>query len=169
VVLDLQSRGIGGGAVVFTAFAVAVFASRLILSRVPDSWGARPTATLAGLLEALGLTIVALATSLTVALLGAVVVGIGFSMMFPSLALMVVSEVDEDRRGSALGAFTAFFDIGVGLGGPIAGLTASLAGYPAVFYLSAVAALGTAALAASSETVTLLPAAEAAPAPVHEL
>ena len=40
-----------------------------------------------------------------------------------------------------MGAFTAFFDIGVGLGGPIAGATAALAGYSAVFYLSAAAAL----------------------------
>jgi predicted MFS family arabinose efflux permease len=71
-------------------------------------------------------------------------------MLFPSHALMVVGKVGEDRRGSALGAFTAFFDIGVGLGGPIAGATASLAGYPAVFVLGAIAAFGTAALAASS-------------------
>jgi predicted MFS family arabinose efflux permease len=131
VVLALKARGIGGGATVFTAFAVAVFASRLVLSRVPDRAGARRTGTAAGLLEALGLAVIAAAHSLAIALLGALVVGVGFSMLFPSLALMV--------------------DIGVGLGGPIAGATAALAGYPAVFYLSAVAALGTAALAASPE------------------
>lgn len=149
VVLHLHARGIGGGATVFTAFAVAVFASRLILSRVPDRAGARRTATAAGLLEALGLTIIALAMSLPVALAGAVVVGVGFSMLFPSLALMVVGDVGDDRRGSALGAFTAFFDIGVGLGGPLAGATASLAGYPAVFFLAAAAALCAAALVAT--------------------
>jgi predicted MFS family arabinose efflux permease len=69
---------------------------------------------------------------------------------------MVVGEVGEDRRGSALGAFTAFFDIGVGLGAPIAGLTASLFGYPAVFYLSAAAAVGTALLAAIPERTPAL-------------
>jgi MFS family permease len=148
VVLHLRARGIGGGASVFTAFAVAVFASRLVLSRVPDRAGARRTATAAGLLESLGLLIIAAAHSLAVALCGAIVVGVGFSMMFPSLALMVVGRVGDDRRGSALGAFTAFFDIGVGLGAPIAGAVAALAGYPAVFVLAAVAALGTAALAA---------------------
>jgi MFS family permease len=163
VVLALQERGIGGGATVFTAFAVAVFACRLVLSRVPDRAGARPTATAAGLLEALGLAVIASAQSLTMALLGAVVVGIGFSMLFPSLALMVVGEVEDDRRGSALGAFTAFFDIGVGLGAPIAGLTASLAGYSAVFYLSAAAALGTALLAASSGVVRTSAAAVSDP------
>jgi MFS family permease len=150
VVLHLRARGIGGGATVFTAFAIAVFASRLVLSRVPDRAGARRTATAAGLIESLGLLVVALATSLTTALVGAVVIGIGFSMLFPALALMVVGDVGDDRRGSALGAFTAFFDIGVGLGGPLAGATASLAGYPAVFILAAAAALCTAALAAST-------------------
>jgi MFS family permease len=148
VVLHLRARGIGGGASVFTAFALAVFASRLALSRVPDRAGARRTATAAGLLEAAGLLIIALAHSLAVALVGAIVVGVGFSMLFPSLALMVVGRVGGDRRGSALGAFTAFFDIGVGLGAPIAGVTAALAGYPAVFVLGAGAALCTAALAA---------------------
>jgi len=148
VVLDLDERGIGGGASVFTAFALAVFASRLALSRVPDRAGARATATAAGLIEALGLSVIALAHSLPAALIGAIVVGVGFSMLFPALALMVVGEVGEDRRGSAMGAFTAFFDIGVGLGGPLAGATASLAGYPAVFVLAAVAALGSAVLAA---------------------
>jgi len=150
VVLHLRARGIGGGASVFTVFALAVFASRLILSGVPDRLGARPTATLAGLLEAVGLTIIALAGSLGVALAGALVVGVGFSMMFPALALMVVGEADEDSRGAALGAFTMFFDIGVGLGAPLAGAVAALAGYPAVFFLAAVAALGTAFLAATA-------------------
>lgn len=156
VILALKARGIGGGASVFTVFALAVFGSRLVLSRVPDRAGARRTATAAGLIEALGLAVIASAHTLGVALLGALVVGVGFSMLFPSLALMVVGEVGEDRRGSAMGAFTAFFDIGVGLGGPIAGLTASLAGYPAVFYLSAVAALGTALLAAMPEPAPAL-------------
>jgi MFS family permease len=148
VVLDLRAQGIGGGATVFTAFAVAVFASRLIFGRLPDSLGARRTATGAGLIEALGLAVIALAHSLLVALLGAVVVGAGFSMMFPSLALMVVGDVHDERRGSAMGTFTACFDIGVGAGGPLSGAMASLAGYPAVFILAAAAALGTAGLAA---------------------
>jgi len=82
-VLLLRSRGVGSGATVFTAFAVAVFASRLVLSRVPDRAGARATATAAGLFEALGLTIIALAQSLPAALAGAIIGGVGFSLLFP--------------------------------------------------------------------------------------
>jgi MFS family permease len=161
VVLHLRARGIGGGASVFTAFAVAVFASRVALSRVPDRAGARATATAAALFEAVGLVIIALAHSLPVALAGAVVVGVGFSMLFPALALMVVGEVEDDRRGSAMGAFTAFFDIGVGLGAPLAGAVASVAGYPAVFILAATAALGAASLAALPRAAPAVAGAEA--------
>ena len=62
-----------------------------------------------------------------------------------------------------MGAFTAFFDIGVGLGGPLAGVTAALAGYPAVFVLASAGALGTAALAAAPGRYAL-PTALGAPA-----
>ncbi len=155
VILDLRSYGVSGGASVFTAFASAVFISRVAFSTLPDRLGPRVTATGAALCETLGLVIIAFAHSLEAALGGALVMGIGFSMMFPALALMVVSEVGEENRGSALGAFTAFFDIGVGLGAPLAGATAALAGYPAVFLLGAVAALGTAALAAFSPQMRL--------------
>jgi MFS family permease len=147
VILDLQSRGIGGGTSVFTAFAVAVFTSRLALGRLPDRLGARVVATGAGITESLGLTIIALSHSLLVALAGAAVVGAGFSMLFPSWALLVVADADEAHRGSAMGIFTAFVDFGVGVGGPLSGETAVLAGYPAVFFMSALAALATAVLA----------------------
>ena len=73
-------------------------------------------------------------------------------MLFPSLALMVVGDVAEHRRASALGAFTAFFDIGVGLGAPLAGALAAVGGYTSVFLVAAVAALVTAALAATRRT-----------------
>jgi MFS family permease len=147
-VLALKARGIDDGAIVFTVFAVAVFASRVVFGRMPDRRGPRRTACVAGVLEALGLASVGAAHSLVLALVGALVMGLGFSMLFPSLALMVVGDVSEERRGAAMGAFTAFFDLGVGLGGPIAGATAALAGYAAVFYLAALAALGTVVLVA---------------------
>jgi predicted MFS family arabinose efflux permease len=72
---------------------------------------------------------------------------------------MVVGKVGADRRGSALGAFTAFFDVGVGLGAPLAGAIASFAGYPAVF-------LGAAAAAVLAAILAALPRQAALPAQV---
>ena len=39
-----------------------------------------------------------------------------------------------------MGTLTAFFDVGIGLGAPLAGVAVSLGGYPAAFGFAAVAA-----------------------------
>jgi MFS family permease len=152
VVLHLSHRGVGHGATVFTAFAASVVVARLVAGRIPDRLGPVRAAAGAGCAEALGLALLALAHSLPVALAGGVVMGWGFSLLFPSLALVAVRSIPEQRRGAALGVFTAFFDVGFGLGAPMAGAVASLAGYPAAFWVaSAAAAAGvvTVALAVS--------------------
>jgi MFS family permease len=140
VVLHLSHRGVGHGATVFTAFAASVVVTRLIAGRVPDTLGPVRAAAAAGCAEAVGLALLALAHSLPVALAGGVVMGWGFSLLFPSLALVAVRSIPEQRRGAALGVFTAFFDVGFGLGAPMAGAVASLAGYPAAFWVASGAA-----------------------------
>jgi MFS family permease len=147
VVLALAHRGIGHGALVFTAYAAAVAGSRLLLGRLPDQIGARRSAVLAGLAEAAGLAIIAEAGSWPVAVAGGIVMGAGFSMLYPALALAVVQRTGEDARGRALGGFTAFFDIGMGLGAPAAGALAALGGYGLAFWAGTAAACGAAAIA----------------------
>jgi MFS family permease len=137
VVLLLESKGYGHGAEVFVGFAATVVTVRLIGGDLPDIAGPRRIATAAGVVEAVGLIMIAVAGSFGVALAGALVMGAAFSLLFPSLALMVIEQVPEDRRGAAMGSFTAFFDLGVGVGGPIAGVAAALGGYQAAFLLAA--------------------------------
>ncbi|PTL54282.1 hypothetical protein C7Y72_21280 [Paraconexibacter algicola] len=146
MVLHLDAEGIGHGSAAFVAFAVAVVIGRLLLGGVPDRYGARPAALGAGGLEAAGLTMIAFAGSLPVAFAGALVMGLGFSLLFPALALVAISANPPERRGAALGAFTAFFDIGVGVGGPLAGAIASLTGYTEAFLVAAACAVIAAAL-----------------------
>ena len=141
VVLHLSAQGIGGGATAFTAFAAAVVLARLVFGTLPDRLGPRRTAAAAGTAEAAGLALLAAAESFPVALTGAVVMGFGFSLLFPSLALIAVARVGPERRGAALGAFTAFFDAGVAVGAPLAGAIAAVAGYPAAFWAASGAAL----------------------------
>ncbi len=149
VVLHLDEQGIGHGAAVFTAFAVSVVGMRVIGGGLPDRFGSIPCVIGAGLIEAAGLLTIASAGSVPVAVLGAVAMGSGFSLLFPSLALLVVNRVPEDRRGAAMGTFTAFFDLGMGVGSPIAGIAAAIGGYQAAFVLAALCALGTIPLALS--------------------
>ncbi len=138
-VLLLRDHGADGGAAVFTSFAIAVVASRLLFGRLPDRLGAQRTAVAAAAAEALGLAVIGFAHGLPVAIAGAVIMGSGFSILYPSLALLVVQRVPEERHGAALGAFTAFVDVGVGLGGPLVGLAATLGGYPWAFWAAAAA------------------------------
>ena len=148
VALHLAQRGVGHGAAVFTAFAASVVTTRLLLGRLPDRVGARPSAIAAGCAEAAGLALLAASTAWWLALAGAVVMGWGFSLLYPALALFVVNRVPDERRGAALGAFTAFFDLGVGLGGPLAGAVAALGGYAAAFWVASALAVAAALIAA---------------------
>jgi len=67
VVLHLERTGAGHGPLVFTAFAVAVVATRLVAGRLPDRLGARRCAVAAAFAEAAGLTVVAASSSAVVA------------------------------------------------------------------------------------------------------
>ena len=153
VVLHLDERGVGHGAAVFTAFAASVVAMRVIGGGLPDRYGSIPCIIGAGSIEAAGLLVIAAADSVAVAVLGAVAMGSGFSLLFPSLALLVVNRVPEDRRGAAMGTFTAFFDLGMGIGSPLVGAAAALGGYEAAFVLAAACALATIAVALSLRAV----------------
>ena len=146
VILMLDEREIGHGAGVLTAFAVAVVAARLLLSWLPDRIGAERAAAIAAVGHASGLAILAVAQSLPIALLGAGVMGIGYSVLFPSLALIAVESVGEERRGAALGFFTAFFDAGMGIGAPLAGVIAAGIGYGGMFWFAAALSVAGAAL-----------------------
>lgn len=156
VVLHLQARGIMHPTAAFTVFAGTVVVARIALGTLPDRTGARRTAAAAATAQTAGLVIVALAQTLPVALVGATLMGLGSSLIFPALALLVVQRAGELRRGAALGTFTAFFDIGVGLGAPLAGAIAAARGYPAAFAvaagLAAISAVGSGLLRSRRRT-----------------
>jgi len=141
VVLHLDARGIGHGATVFGAFATMVVLTRLIGGDLPDRVGPTRVATVAAIVEAGGLATIAFATSLPAALAGALAMGAAFSLLYPSLSLVVVGSVPDTRRGAALGTFTAFFDAGIGFGAPIAGAAAALSSYEGAFLMAAAIAL----------------------------
>ena len=149
IVLHLDERGIGHGAAVFAAFAGMVVATRVVGGGLPDRYGPIRCAIGAAAVEAAGLVAIAGAQTLGVALVGALAMGAGFSLLFPSLALLVVNRVPEERRGVAMGTFTAFFDLGMGIGSPLVGVAASIGGYEAAFGLAAVCALLTVPVALS--------------------
>lgn len=149
VVLHLQERGSGSGVVVLSCFSAVYAGTRLVIGHFPDKYGARRVAVWCGAGECLGLLAVAAAPNLAVAVLGSAVMGVGFSLLHPSLAVLVMDRADPARQGAALGAYTSFWDLGMAAWGPLLGAVASWFGYPAVFVAGAVCAAGAAAVALS--------------------
>ncbi len=161
IVLSLDQRGIGHGAAVFSVFAGTVVATRLVAGGLPDRVGPARCALGAALVEAVGLALIGAASTLPVVIAGAIGMGAAFSLLFPSLSLLAVDRVPPDRRGAAMGTFTACFDLGMLTGSPLVGAAAAIGGYSAAFYVASGSALACAAIAA---TVFVVPHAAARPA-----
>jgi len=141
VVLLLARQHAGNGAVPFAIFAASYVGTRFALGHLPDRLGPGRVGLVAGLGEAAGLLLIALGGSPWTAALGALVMGTGFSLVYPSLALMVIRGSREGERGAAIGAYTSFWDLGLALSGPGIGTVAAAAGYTVAFETAAVCAL----------------------------
>jgi predicted MFS family arabinose efflux permease len=100
-------------------------------------------------IEALGQALIWLSTSPMLALLGALVTGIGFSLIFPSMGVEATRRVPIEQRGRAVANFIAFFDLAIGLTAPAVGYAAGVFGYGTAFLIGAVAAICALVLAMS--------------------
>ncbi len=148
IVLSLDQRGIGHGPAVFSVFAATVVATRLVAGNLPDRIGPARCAVGAALIETAGLVLLGAAQNLAVVIVGAIGMGAAFSLLFPSLSLVAINRVGPERRGAAMGTFTANFDLGMLVGSPLVGAAAAIAGYSAAFYVAAVAAVACAGFSA---------------------
>jgi MFS family permease len=133
----------------FSTFALAFILTRMFLGHLADRFGGAKVALISVLVEAVGLGLIELAPGLTLALIGAALTGLGYSLVYPGLGVEAVRRVPADSRGLAMGAYTAFLDVALGFGTPALGLLANIAGLSAVFLASAVAALCAVPIAAS--------------------
>lgn len=133
------------------AFSLTLFGSffvgaRLLFARTISRFGGFRVSIVCFSVEALGLLLLWQATSPALALVGAALTGSGFALIFPALGVEAVNLVPANNRGSALGAYSVFLDLALGITGPLAGLIVSEFGYPEVFLFAAVASLGAMAL-----------------------
>src|SRR4051794_29261202 len=149
IILSLDQRGIGHGPEVFSVFAATVVATRLLAGGLPDRIGAARCAVGAALIETVGLVLLGAADSLAVVIVGAIGMGAAFSLLFPSLSLVAINRVGPERRGVAMGTFTANFDLGMLIGSPAVGAAAALGRYSAGVYLAAGGSNAWAALSAA--------------------
>ncbi len=90
------------------------------------------------IIESLGLLLIWLAPSAWMAGVGAFLTGSGFSLVFPALGVEAVKQVEEQKSGNALGTYSAFLDLALGLTGPLAGWVAGFYDLATLYLLAAI-------------------------------
>ena len=120
------------GAALF-GFSAAYILLRLIGSGLPDRFGASRVAIVSLVFEAIGQALIWRATDPMMAVCGATLTGLGFSLIFPAMGVLATRSVPPDQRGRAVGNFIAFADIALGITGPILGFATQWFGISAAF------------------------------------
>jgi MFS family permease len=131
----------------FSAFATSLIVTRVLFGKLPDRLGGARVALVTVFVEAAGLALIWWGPAEIWAAVGAVLTGIGYSLVYPGFGVEAVRRAPPQSRGLAMGAYTAFLDVALGLGSPALGLIAGSAGLGAVFLASAVVVLGAAPIA----------------------
>jgi predicted MFS family arabinose efflux permease len=131
----------------FTTFAVAFILARVLLGHVADRQGGANVALVFVIIEAAGQALLWAASSSVIGLIGCVLTGFGYSLVYPGFGVEAIRRAPRQSRGLAMGAYTAFLDLTLGIASPGLGLIAAVAGIGSVFLTSAVVVLSAAAVA----------------------
>lgn len=149
VALYYASRGWADAALSLSVFGGCFIGMRLVFGNTIGRFGGYRVAIASLLVECAGLAMLWLGDTPHLALAGAALTGSGFALIFPALGVEAVGRVSMHNRGAALGAYSVFLDVALGLTGPVGGWVAGRFDYPAIFLLAGVASLAAVALSLS--------------------
>lgn len=135
LILHLATHGDSGKAA-FSAYAGLILVSRFFLGSLPDRIDPKIT-FLGGIsLMAVGLVMLARGPSPAIAILGAAILGFGFSFPWSSIGATVLKRTPSREHGTAVGVLSAFYDLFVGVSSFAAGAVATHFSYSAAFYMA---------------------------------
>ena len=167
------ARHSNAGPAAFSTYAAFVLLSRFFLGGLPDRIDPKITFYTGIACMAVGLAIIATGPAWIWAVIGAGLLGLGFSFPWSSVASTVLRQSPDGERGSTVSVLSAFYDLFVGMSSFSAGMVANRFGYAAAFVM-AIFALGASAIAGrfvfASGKVSAMsgPAAELAAAPASD-
>lgn len=122
-------------------FGACFIGARLLFGNLINRLGGFRVAIACLSVESLGLLLLWLAPTPALALAGAALTGFGFSLVFPALGVEAVNLVPASNRGAAVGAYSLFIDLSLGITGPVAGAIAAGFGFASIFLFAALAAM----------------------------
>lgn len=144
--LFAQKQGIENAGIFFTVFAVTLILVRALAGKLSDKKGRKFVILPGMILITCGLLVLSTAISLSVFLIAALLYGLGFGFVHPSLLALLVDSVSEEGRGAAMGTFTAAFDLGIGMGSIVLGFVLQYFGFQVMYSLSGLIVLAGAVL-----------------------
>jgi MFS family permease len=139
--------GLEGSRFVFLLYSAIVVTIRSFGARIPDLIGPVVASRSALAASTVGLAVVALWSSPAGLFIGVSIFAVGSSLAFPGLMMLALRGAPASQRGAVIGTFTAFVDLGFGIGPATLGAVSEAFGYRGLFLsASAVAAGGLAIL-----------------------
>ena len=135
----VDETGVGSVGLFFATYGASAIVLRVGFGWVPDRLGQKRVLFPSMGSLAVGFMVLSLATGSPHVAIAGVLCGVGHGYGFPILSGMVVSRALDEDRGSAVSIFTALFDMGTLIGGPVFGIIISSFGYRTMFTFAAVA------------------------------
>jgi len=129
--------GTGSVGTFFSMYSGAAVLLRITFSWVPERVGPKRVLFPALGAQAAGLVLLAVARSPETMLAAGVLCGLGHGYVFPILTGLVVSRARSAERGAAIALFTAVFDLGTLIGGPLFGAAVEAFGYSPMYAMAA--------------------------------
>jgi MFS family permease len=160
VALYARELGLDGAGTVFLVYSGIVVGLRILARRIPDRLGPKRASALALGLLAAGLATMGVWSEPAGLYAGAAVFAAGTALAFPSLMLLALAGAPASERGSVVGTFGAFFDVGFALGAVTLGAVASVTGYDGVFVAAAAISLTSVLLLGRIPSRTVRPATQ---------
>jgi MFS family permease len=137
VTLFFEHRGWNGAAICLSTFGLGFIAVRLLFADSINRFGGIPVAAVSLAVQTVGLLLVWRAQAPFLAIGGSGLTGAGYGLVFPALAVIAVDRVPPQSRGAALGLYSMFLDVALGISGPAAGVLAQQAGFATPFLFGA--------------------------------
>jgi MFS family permease len=131
--------------------------AQLVTGALSDRSGRKPLIVWGMWVQAAGIAVVTLAHTFPGFVAGAVLLGIGTAMVYPTLLAAIGDVAHPSWRASAVGVYRLWRDLGYAIGALVAGLTADAFGLQAAMWLIAALTFASGAVSAVRMRETLLP------------
>ena len=128
---------------------------QLLTGAVSDHTGRKPLIVWGMWIQAVGIGVVTMAHAFVGFVVGAVLLGIGTAMVYPTLLAAIGDVAHPSWRASAVGVYRLWRDLGYAIGALLAGLTADAFGLEAAMWLVAALTFVSGVVSAVRMTETL--------------